>query len=471
MKRMNEKGILQRPLQVINTYSGTKELFAPQGDVVQMYVCGVTPYDYAHMGHARCYINFDSILRILLFWGYSVKYVRNSTDIDDKIIKKASDISGSEEVTQEAVAAVARQYSDAFCADMRALNTLAPTVEPTVTENIPAIIAFIEKLIERGHAYAAGGDVYFARDTCAEYGKLSGRVLEELADGARVEKNELKKSFGDFALWKGNVPGSFWDSPWGKGRPGWHIECSVLARLYAGETLDIHGGGIDLLFPHHENEKAQSECAHNNQFVRYWLHNAHVMLKSEKMSKSLGNVFTVRDVLAEYDPMAVRFYIVQHHYRTPLDIDRAHIASAARAYTKLIKAFNPDALPVELVPYQQIQQLWQKLAAECEQANAILDALADDSNIPKMLGLLFGSMDVFTATQERRQAVRLFLQQVLGLTLQPLHGVEQVSSEEITALIAERDQARREQNWKRADELRAQLHELGHTVVDTKLSA
>jgi len=162
---------------------------------------------------------------------------------------------------------------------------------------------------------------------------------------------------------------------------------------------------------------------------------------------------------------------VQHHYRTPLDIDRAHIASAARAYTKLIKAFNPDALPVELVPYQQIQQLWQKLAAECEQANAILDALADDSNIPKMLGLLFGSMDVFTATQERRQAVRLFLQQVLGLTLQPLHGVEQVSSEEITALIAERDQARREQNWKRADELRAQLHELGHTVVDTKLSA
>ncbi len=467
---MNDTHILNWPLQVINTYSGEKELFAPQGDMVTLYVCGVTPYDYAHMGHARCYVNFDCIVRMLLFWGYSVTYVRNSTDIDDKIIKKALDACGDQEVTQAAVAAIARHYNAAFCADMAALNTLSPTIEPTVTDNISAIIDFIEQLIAQGHAYVAGNDVYFARDTYAEYGQLSGRVLDELADGVRIDKNELKKSAGDFVLWKGNVPGSFWDSPWGKGRPGWHIECSVLARKYAGDYIDIHGGGIDLLFPHHENEKAQSECVLQHQFVRYWLHNAHVMLKSEKMSKSLGNVFTVRDILAEYDPMVVRFYLLQHHYRTPLDIDRVHIVSAARAYSKLMKLYNPEALPAEMVSSQHIQHMWKACAEECEAAAAVITALADDCNIPKVLGILFGSSDQLVASDHRRHAVRLLLQHVLGLTLQPLNAVAVVVSDDIAALIAQRDQARREKDWKRADELRAELQARGHTVVDTKLS-
>ncbi len=467
---MSNKELQQSPLQFINTYSGEKELFAPQGSVVQMYVCGVTPYDYAHMGHARCYVNFDCIVRLLQFWGYSVNYVRNCTDIDDKIIQKAAEASGNTQPSLEAVAVIAQKYSQAFRDDMNALNTLVPTVEPAVTENIPAIIAFIEHLIAQGHAYAAGGDVYFARDTCPEYGELSGRVLEELADGARIEKNEHKKSPGDFVLWKGNVPGSFWNSPWGKGRPGWHIECSVLAQKYAGDQLDIHGGGIDLLFPHHENEKAQSECALQEPFVRYWLHNAHVMLKSEKMSKSLGNVFTIRDILAEYDPMVVRFYFLQHHYRTPLDIERTHIAAAGRAYAKLIKTYNPEAHAVEPVSLGHLFSVWRLLAEHSSAAAGILSALADDCNIPKMLGILFASGDLLTAVPEHRHAVCLLLQHVLGLTLQPLSQREvAAASEEITALIAERDQARRARDWKRADELRAQLQSLGHVVMDTKL--
>ena len=300
------------------------------------------------------------------------------------------------------------------------------------------------------------------------YGELSGRKSEELLAGARIEVAGGKKNPGDFVLWKGNVVGSLWDSPWGQGRPGWHIECSTFVQKYAGDTVTIHGGGIDLLFPHHENECAQSRSLTGKPLAQYWLHNAHVTLNAEKMSKSLGNVFSIRDVLAEFDPMVVRFYLIQHHYRTPLDINKEHIASAARAYNKLVRAFNRQAIAPDLKECVELPSLWRKRTEEYVDIAAVDAAFADDVNMPKALGVIFANLDRLAAEKETAELMRIILQQTFGLDLMPVAEEVVLMTAQIEQLIAEREKARANKQWARADQLRSELAQLGYQVVDKK---
>ncbi len=300
-------------MKVFNTLSGQKEEFLPRGDEVKMYVCGVTPYDNCHIGHAMSYIIFDVIRRYLHFRGYKVKYVQNITDIDDKIIDRASKLG----ITP---AELAQKYTDSYFEDMDALNIERADIYPRATGEIAKIIEVIKTLIDKGYAYPAAGSVYFRVRKAADYGKLAHRTLESMMAGARIEPGEDKEYPMDFALWKASKPGEpSWESPWGQGRPGWHIECSAMSLKYLGDTLDIHGGGQDLIFPHHENEIAQSESFTGKKpFVKYWLHNGLVQLGEEKMSKSLGNLITIKQTLENYSPDALRIFVLSSHYRSPL---------------------------------------------------------------------------------------------------------------------------------------------------------
>ena len=320
-------------LTVFNTMGGRKEAFVPATPgKVRMYVCGVTVYDLCHIGHARANVAFDIIVRFLRHAGYEVRYIRNFTDIDDKIIRRAH---------QEGIPfeAVTRKYIDAFYEDFDRLGLLRPDAEPKATEHVPEIIALVEGLVRTGKAYAVEGDVYYSVKGFPGYGKLSGKNVEDLLAGARVEVDERKQDPLDFALWKASKPGEpAWDSPWGPGRPGWHIECSAMAMKHLGETIDIHGGGKDLVFPHHENEIAQSEAATGKPFARYWLHNGFVNIDNEKMSKSLGNFFTLRDVLARVNPEVLRFFFASSHYRSPIDYSDQSLAEAKAGLTRLYRA-------------------------------------------------------------------------------------------------------------------------------------
>ncbi len=330
-------------ISLTNTLTRKKELFAPaDASKIKLYVCGITPYDYSHLGHGRAYINFDLLVRLLKFLGHNVTFVRNFTDIEDKIINKAI-----QEGIPEGFRTIAERYINAYHQDMYQLNCLEPNYEPRVTQYIPEIIDFISKLIDKGHAYVIDHDVYFDIASFASYGKLSGKKLEDLAAGARVGVDERKKNPGDFALWKGNEEENFWSSPWGYGRPGWHIECSVMANALLGETLDIHGGGQDLMFPHHENEIAQSECLHNAPLSHFWLHNAFININKEKMSKSLGNFLTLRDTFKTFDPMVIRFFMLQHHYRTPIDFNDEDVQAAEVAYKKIVTSMQAIDIPDE----------------------------------------------------------------------------------------------------------------------------
>ncbi|MCJ7493900.1 MAG: cysteine--tRNA ligase, partial [Deltaproteobacteria bacterium] len=302
------------PLKIYNTLTKKKEEFLPlQKGKVSMYVCGVTVYDRCHIGHARAAVVFDVLFRFLRYRGYEVTYVRNYTDVDDKIIKRAN---------QEGVSCqeIAKRYIQEYEEDMEALGMERPTHEPRATENISQIIDLVKKLVEKGFAYTVDGDVYFSVEKFSSYGKLSGRDLEEMRAGARVEVDERKNNPLDFALWKSSKPGEpEWDSPWGRGRPGWHIECSAMSQRYLGESFDIHGGGQDLIFPHHENEIAQSEAATGKPFVRFWVHNGFVNINHEKMSKSLGNILAIRDLLQDHHPEVLRLFLLSNHYRSPVD--------------------------------------------------------------------------------------------------------------------------------------------------------
>lgn len=311
------------PLVVYNTLTGKKEEFSPLNPPkVGMYVCGVTVYDLCHIGHARANIVFDIIYRYLKFRGFEVTYVRNITDIDDKIIKKASELGVSWDD-------VAGRYTDEFHADMGALGLASPDAEPKATECIPEMIEMIQRLVEKGKAYELDGSVYFSVRDFPEYGALSKKNIEDLEAGARVEVDARKKDPLDFALWKASRPGEpSWDSPWGSGRPGWHIECSAMGRKFLGVTFDIHGGGKDLVFPHHENEIAQSQGSSGKPPVRYWIHNGFVTINAEKMSKSLGNIFTIKDLLEEHDPEALRLFLLSSHYRSPIDFADSYLADA-----------------------------------------------------------------------------------------------------------------------------------------------
>jgi len=457
-------------LLLCTTKTGQKEVFTPRdSQAVSLYVCGVTPYAPAHVGHARCYVSFDVLQRVLLWLGYGVRYVQNVTDVDDKIVQKALDEEARLEELQEKAEEIAARYTASFNADMARLNVLPPTVQPRISDNMQSIISFIEQLIAAGHAYSAGGDVYFSVLSHKTYGSLSGRSPDDEAC-SRVESSPYKRHPADFALWKGGVIGSFWQSPWGAGRPGWHIECSALARQFLGDHIDIHGGGIDLLFPHHENECAQTEALVGMPFARYWLHNAHVTISVQKMSKSLGNTRFIGDICSQYDPMIVRYYLLQHHYRTPLDFDEAAIVSAGKAYTRLVKACNGEGSAPAVSGLPVTALAWQEWRGKFAMLNEMALALFDDLNVPKALGIIFAGLDGIIENKELANAVRLFLQDVCGLTLQPIAPpAEEGIGPEVQSLVEQREQARKNKDWARADELRRELASKGYTPKDGKI--
>jgi cysteinyl-tRNA synthetase len=443
------------PLFLTNTLTGTKEVFKPlHNKTVTMYVCGITPYDFAHLGHARVYIIFDVLYRLLTFLGYKVMYCRNITDIDDKLLARAEKLYGD----QMAYTRVADQYIKAFQEDMRMLACLPPTYEPRVTDNIADIIEFIQALIANKKAYVADGDVYFDVAQAPSYGKLSKQNLKELHAGARVEINPKKRSPLDFALWKSEPEGSFWSSPWGYGRPGWHIECSALAFKFLGKTIDIHAGGADLIFPHHENEIAQTEGRTGQMFARVWLHNAFVQINKEKMSKSLGNFFTIRELLKTVDPMVLRFLMLNHHYRAPIDFALDDIMSLKRAYQRLCVLFDQTPCP----------RLDKKIVLQSPLVIQMLEMVCDDLNTVGALGIVFKHAKQLAEDEQQRCAVKQFMQEVFGLSLQPLSEEEVQITSEIQQLLDERERARQQKDWKRADELRAKLVALGVQIHDTK---
>lgn len=459
-------------LSLTTTTSGKKKTFIPLHDAhVTMYVCGITPYDYAHVGHGRCYTTFDFLYRLLMALGYKVSYCRNFTDIDDKLLNRARTELGDPMRYHE----LATKYINAYHEDMQRLNCLAPTYEPLVTQSIPQIIAMVEQLIKTGYAYAVGGDVYYRVKKFTDYGKLSHRKLDDLKVGARVAVSEEKEDPLDFALWKAEPDGMFWNSPWGYGRPGWHIECSAMALAYLGKTIDIHGGGMDLIFPHHENEIAQSEAFLGHEFARYWVHNAFVQINKEKMSKSLGNFFTLRDLFEKFDPMVVRYYFLSHHYRSPLDFSWDDLAAAQKSYQRLSKVFAGALMGWKSEDRQHKQATFEELLAQLttdtdrEIVDSMLNFMLDDMNTPGMLGVLFEQLHLIASNRSLGYVVYQLLTGIFGLTLAPLPEKVVEITPEIQLLLDEREAARKERNWKRADEIRDILKAIGYEAQDKKL--
>ncbi len=438
-------------ITLTNTLTGKKEpLSTLQPGYVNLYVCGVTPYDYAHVGHGRCYVTFDLLLRLLRLSGYKVKYCRNFTDIEDKLLNRAQKELGDQSRYSE----IAQKYIDAYHQDMKALACLNPDVEPLVTGTIPEIITFVEGLIAKGYAYQVDGDVYYRVSKFPRYGKLSKRTLDDLLAGARVEINEKKENPLDFALWKGEAEGTFWKSPWGYGRPGWHIECSAMASKHLAPHIDIHGGGMDLMFPHHENKIAQSEGLNGGTFSKLWVHNAFVRINQEKMSKSLGNFFTLQEIFMKFDPMVVRFCYLQHHYRSPLDFSEEELQVVEKSYRRLCKAL--DRAPCT---YTEEELMSSDVMLK------LMSFMQDDLNTVGALGVVFEHLDgdLFDLA-----VIRYFLQNVLGLSLEPLPEKTVQITPEIQVLLDKREAARVAKDWATADALRAQLVALGVEVQDKK---
>lgn len=443
-------------LKLTNTLTDKKESFIPlKGNKVTMYVCGITPYDFAHLGHGRCYVIFDVLYRLLALLGYDVIYCRNFTDIDDKLINRAEKELGNLNEYKK----IAQKFIKAFHKDIQKLNCLPPTYEPKVTEHIPQIISFIQGLIDKGKAYVSNSDVYFSIDSFADYGKLSKRNLKDLKIGARIEVSEKKKNPLDFVLWKHDESGPSWSSPWGYGRPGWHIECSALAKEYLGETIDIHAGGLDLIFPHHENEIAQSEGLHGKEFAKYWIHNAFVLIDKEKMSKSLGNFVTLYQILEQYDPMVIRYYILIHHYRNPLDFAKENIEAASKSYQKLVKFFNEC----------KAEEFKEDCLKNLPLVYNLIEVLCDDLNIAKFFGIIFENLKKLSSDPIQVGVIKAIIQQTLGLTLEPIQEVKIQITPEIQHLIDERERARKEKDWVKSDEIRNKLLSLGIEVHDKKL--
>ena len=464
-------------LRIYNTLTRKKEEFVPlTPGRVGIYVCGVTVYDFSHVGHARSALVFDMIRRYLIFRGYQVRFVRNFTDVDDKIIQRAQ----REGVTAQEVS---ERYVAAEREDMAALGVLAPDVYAKATDHIPQMIALIERLVATGLAYPMEGDVYFEVARFPAYGRLSGKNLDELVAGARVDVDERKRDPRDFVLWKGAKPGEpSWPSPWGPGRPGWHIECSAMAIQYLGETFDLHGGGEDLIFPHHECEIAQAEGVTGKPFVRYWLHNGLLNLGAEKMSKSLGNTLTIRELLKRHDPDAMRLYLLGAHYRHPLDFAEERIAESARALTRL-RALQDEAdrLASRGTPGPGPDGgLLDEAAAHRARFEAAMD---DDFNAPQALGVLFDLARVLQGARERvAQGITgvgafllgvgelVSLARVLGLleSARKEAAVEPQLKARIESLVYLRQEARRQRDFAEADRLREELARLGVILEDTR---
>ncbi|MCW8127974.1 cysteine--tRNA ligase [Microbulbifer halophilus] len=450
-------------LQLYNTLSGKKEPFKPLvEDRVRMYVCGPTVYNRVHIGNARPAVVFDTLYRLLKRNYSDVIYARNITDIDDKIMKAARD-------QGEEIGALSARFSQAYFEDMAALHNLEPDIIPYATQHLPEMIALIERLIEKGHAYAAEGHVLFAVESMKGYGELSGRSLDDMLAGARVEVAPYKKYAGDFVLWKPSSdeePG--WDSPWGRGRPGWHLECSAMIQKHLGETIDIHGGGRDLTFPHHENERAQSCCANGTDFVRYWMHNGYVNIDGEKMSKSLGNFRMVNDLLGQYPGEVLRFALLSAHYRSELNFSADLLDQSQRTLDTL---------------YGALRETESVAAAEADLGgSAFIAALEDDLNTPIAISELHQiARDLNKADAGDRpqlKATLLAAGEMLGILQQDPEAWfqrarggdadEAISADEIEQLIAERAQSKKDKNFVRADAIREELKEKGVVLEDSR---
>jgi cysteinyl-tRNA synthetase len=478
-------------LTVYNTLTRRQESFQTvEPGKVKMYCCGVTVYDYCHLGHARSYIVWDTIRRYLQWRGYQVHYIQNFTDIDDKILNRAKEQGSTME-------AVANRFIDAYFEDIRRLNVMDADEYPCVTENIPAIIELIYALEEKDYAYAVGGDVYYRVERFPTYGKLSGQQLEQKQAGASgrvdTEDHETKKKQHpfDFALWKAAKPGEpAWDSPWGKGRPGWHIECSAMIRERLGKTIDIHGGGGDLIFPHHENEIAQSEAATNQPLARYWMHNGMVMVDGAKMSKSLGNFITIRELLdgvgahshGPVDPMAVRLFVLQAHYRKPLDFTEQAIATASAQWKTLKEGLLFGYVHGKKLAFtHHVHQLEKNLIQEFETSGD------DDFNFSKSLAVLFelskklqregnllvheGKTEIPSTELQKQWYTLTTLAKILGLEAKQEVETPQsngISDAQIEAFIQKRQDARKAKNFAEADRIRNELQAQGIILIDSR---
>jgi cysteinyl-tRNA synthetase len=460
-------------IKLTNTLTERKEEFKPlENRTVKMYVCGPTVYDHAHVGHARSAVVFDVIRRWLEYRGYKLIFVRNYTDIDDKIIRRAK---------EEGIAwyEVAQKYIDSYEEDMKALNVKEPTYKPRVTQHIREIVEMIDGLIEKGYAYESEGNVYFSVEKFPQYGKLSKRRVEELLAGARVEPGEGKRNPLDFALWKRSKEGEpGWESPWSYGRPGWHIECSVMSMKYLGETMDIHGGGLDLIFPHHENEIAQSEAYTGKTFARYWVHNGFVMVNREKMSKSLGNFFTVKEILSQFSPDTLRLFLLSTHYRSPIDFSLDRLKEAESSLKRLINFLNIREL---IEPVESVEGEGEPISVEAYRKE-FESAMDDDFNTAKALGVLFELVKEANSLKDRAlKELRLTRKEKLSLkesvefveSALKLLGFrlerereESLERELIELLIEVRSRLRKKREFELADFIRDRLKELGIALED-----
>ena len=453
-------------MQIYNTMTRKKEELVPLvPGKISMYACGPTVYNYFHIGNARPFIVFDTLRRYLEYRGYEVAFVQNFTDIDDKMIRRAN-----EEGTT--VAELGERFIAEYYRDADALGVERATENPRATQHIDDIIHLVQTLIDKGHAYPAdNGDVYFSVRSFPGYGKLSGQNIDDLENGARVDPTEQKRDPLDFALWKGEKPGEpSWDSPWGKGRPGWHIECSAMSMAILGESFDIHGGGQDLIFPHHENEIAQSEAATGKPFARYWMHNGYINVDNQKMSKSLGNFFTVRDISKEFDLEAVRMFMLSVHYRNPVNFSRDLIRQAETALTRLRTARERLA-EAQRCEGTAEDAAW--IASLADYRNRFETAMDDDLNTADAIGVLFDfarACNTFVTEPRGGEAIdaaaKLF-DELVGVLVLLQHKRETAASDEAMKLLEERQQARKAKDFARADAIREQLRQLGFAVEDT----
>ena len=482
------------PLRLYNTITKQKEPFRPvEAGNAGIYVCGITAYDVCHVGHARSAVVFDVIVRYLRYRGYQVTYVKNFTDVDDKIINKAN-AEGTD------IFKISERYIGEHNEDMDALGVIRPDHAPRATEHIEGMIDLVNKLIANNLAYVIGGDVYFAVEKFKDYGQLSGRTLEDMLAGARVDINEKKFNPLDFALWKASKEGEpWWESPWGRGRPGWHIECSVMSQRFLGDTFDIHCGGEDLIFPHHENEMAQSKGTTGKPLAKYWLHNGFVRINSEKMSKSLGNFFTIRDMLKAYHPEVLRLFILQNHYRSPVDYTDSYLAEVRQGMNRLYAALKtirdvltdrpePDSIPADLTGKHA--EVLAKINAQREK---FVEAMDDDFNTARAVGCLFEATRIVNGYLAEKPSLAspetLFILHQAHQYFEEAGGVlgffrdavddyflkdrekesakQGLNAEEIERLIGERNIARGAKNWAKADEIRKTLADKNVILKDS----
>ena len=446
-------------MKIFNTLSGNKDTLVPLKDnLIKMYICGMTVYDDTHIGHARTFLSFDVIVRYLRSLDYEVHYIRNITDVDDKILERSKELGiGPMELTDK--------YIDSMNDDFSALNMIKPDSEPRATHNIESIIKLIQKLIDKGHAYVGESDVYFSTESYSEYGKLSRRKLEDMLAGARVEVDSSKRNPADFVLWKKDTEGLKWESPWGEGRPGWHVECSAMSMDALGETFDIHGGGADLKFPHHENEIAQSECATGKEFARIWMHTGPLRIDKEKMSKSLKNFITIKDALEKNSSEILRFFLISSHYRSPLNYSEEGLLEAKNSLDRLYNSLQD--LDYETKEYFQTKY-----------SDKFHKAMGDDFNTPSAISVLFEIARQINTLKKKNKFEEasslakelVSLSSILGLLQDKAkkyftEGID-ISDEEIESYILKRNQAREEKDFELSDRIRDELLDKGIILED-----